>query len=195
MTSMCRSYSRIYSLQTRKFDKSRKLYYKILSDLDVNDERRTFLQSGIARSQSHIRNEVALKQPKIKFEEEIENGLVTLDSFEKISSLDQMVTYPGCENKSDQKATDSCLHYYIIDLITYNFDKAILKDLGLPEFLVLYLYFKVMPDGTLENVEVYSIHPLIELEGIRILRGMPILEPAIVNGQPIAVKEYLHVHL
>ncbi|KQC33537.1 hypothetical protein AAU57_09580 [Nonlabens sp. YIK11] len=179
----------------KDYEKSRNLYHSILSNLAANDDKRSFLQQGISRSQKNIEYQRKLKEPRLDIEKELKSGIIKLDSYDKITSLDQMVVYPGCESSADQKATDRCLHYYLNDLISYNFRKNILTDLGLPTSLVMYLDFKVMTDGVLKDIEVYSVHPTVELEAIRILKGAPKLEPAVISGKPIAVLENFHVHL
>ncbi|BAO56287.1 hypothetical protein [Nonlabens marinus] len=179
----------------KAFDESRKLYYKILTGLDITDDRRTFLQNAISRSQKNINHIKDLKVPKQSFEGEVASGIVNLNNFEKVTSLDSMVIYPGCSVYEDQKTTDKCFHYYVNDLISFNFDKTILKDIGINVPTVIYPFFTVTNEGTLSDIEVYAAHPLLELEGIRILREMSKLKPATVNGKPIAVKESMHVHI
>jgi hypothetical protein len=184
----------IYFAQ-KSFDDSKKLYYKILSNLDIVDSRTIFLQNAISRSQKNLKHMEQLRAPRLEFEEEVVTGIVNLNDFEKITSLDSMAVYPGCEDSKDQKTTDKCLHYFLHDLITFNFDKKVLKEIGMNVPVVIYTFFTITNEGALTDTEIYAPHPLLELEGMRILRGIPKLVPAKVNGNAIAIKESMHVHI
>jgi protein TonB len=54
--------------------------------------------------------------------------------------------------------------------------------------------FIVRPDGSVDDVElVRGVHPLLDAEAIRVVRGMPRWKPGLMHGKPVPVRMVLPV--
>jgi tetratricopeptide (TPR) repeat protein len=178
-----------------EFENARDTYYQALKVLDGLGSQSQTIQQNIVRSKLRMEQANNRSIGSTDFNQEVEQGLIVLDDTLKISRLDSMVRYPECDQNKDPMTVDDCLHYYINDLITYNFNKKLRSLLSRKRYGFIGGRFTINKNGTVSNIEIFSHHPQFELEAIRILKGMPLLEPAMFNGEPIAVKEFLHVHL
>lgn len=99
--------------------------------------------------------------------------------------LERVPTYPGCEGVASNAERKKCLEQNILKYISSEFvysQKA--RDMGIQG--KLYIKFIFEKDGSISNIEVIrGVDPLLDSEAIRVLRGLPKVEPAKQRGVPV----------
>ena len=102
------------------------------------------------------------------------------------SKLDEVPVYPGCENRTDEKA---CLQESISALIRDEFDYNLAEDLGLkPGKKRIYVQFIIDKNGNITDVRVRGPHEKLEQEALRVIGKLPRMQPGKLNGKAVNVK-------
>ncbi|AZQ44311.1 tol-pal system YbgF family protein [Nonlabens ponticola] len=179
----------------QEYKEAQKAYLEAIQSLKIGSDKVILLQNYIARAKVHIKHSGNNCHPNNSIQEDLKNDLIYMSSNEKIESLDKMATYRGCEKEETATATDKCLHYYINDLVTYNFDDGLYDAINWKGHAFIGGHFTIEKDGSLSDIQPFSSHPLFELEAIRILQSITDIEPAIYDGNAVRLRENLHVHL
>ena len=101
--------------------------------------------------------------------------------------VEQVPIYPGCENFTNQRSQRDCMTQKISDHVNKNFNTSIGKTLGLTGLSRIYVRFKVSSTGKVVDVESRAPHPALGAEAERVVRSLPDMEPAMHEGQKVAI--------
>ena len=102
------------------------------------------------------------------------------------SETDIVPIYPGC-NKGDNEAKRKCMSKKIAKHIKKNFDKTVVKKLGLSGLQKIAVIFKIDKTGNVFAVRSKASHQNLEKEAIRVIKMLPILKPGIYKGEKVIV--------
>lgn len=107
-----------------------------------------------------------------------------------ISAVEELPIYPGCETAvaASREEGFNCFNRMIMALVGRNVvypKKAIHKGIQ-GSVLVSFIIEK---DGYVSNVKVESsVDPELDAEAVRVIKMMPRMEPAKVNGKPVRIR-------
>ncbi|WP_026754012.1 energy transducer TonB [Sediminibacter sp. Hel_I_10] len=94
--------------------------------------------------------------------------------------------YPNCEIYKDQAQLRKCFSENLTKLILDNFDSKKIKESRLKSGIYnITASFKIETDGSISNHKVHAPTKLLEMETLRILRRIPTITPAEVNGNKV----------
>ena len=94
--------------------------------------------------------------------------------------------YYGCEDLSE-KETKNCFNNKVSKFIKREFNLNISKDLNLSEPKLVEAFFIINENGNLTGKKVRNSEVTIQAEILRVLRKMPVMKPAIHNGESVSV--------
>jgi hypothetical protein len=94
--------------------------------------------------------------------------------------------YYGCEELSE-KETKKCFNNKVSKFIKREFNLNISKDLNLSEPKLVEAFFIINENGNLTGKKVRNSEVTIQAEILRVLRKMPVMKPAIHNGESVSV--------
>ncbi|GAB5563005.1 MAG: hypothetical protein Wins2KO_00680 [Winogradskyella sp.] len=116
------------------------------------------------------------------------DGLANYDSNERMVLKDvEFVTIcEGCEALSKEE-TETCFNDKISTFIEQEFNISLSKDLNLKEQKTVDAFFIINETGNVTGLKVRNSEVTIQAEILRTLRRIPVMKPAIRNGQPVSV--------
>ena len=92
--------------------------------------------------------------------------------------------YPGC-NSNDNNQLVRCLSKSISSHILKKFDDRIANLPGVQESVIMiYIYFTIDEEGNPKNIKVVNKHEKIREEAERVVKTLPQMTPAMVDGKP-----------
>ncbi|MBV1887972.1 MAG: hypothetical protein KUG51_01655 [Urechidicola sp.] len=94
--------------------------------------------------------------------------------------------YDGCEGLSEEEAK-KCFIDKVSTFIKREFNLNISKDLNLSELKEVEVFFIINENGNLTGKKVRDSEVTIQAEILRVLRKMPVMKPAIHNGESVSV--------
>ena len=94
--------------------------------------------------------------------------------------------YYGCEELSE-KETKKCFNNKVSKFIKREFNLNISKDLNLSEPKLVEAFFIINENENLTGKKVRNSEVTIQAEILRVLRKMPVMKPAIHNGESVSV--------
>ena len=107
--------------------------------------------------------------------------------------IDQVPVYPGCEDAENQK---NCMVNKIAAFVGNNFDTNLSKGLGLEAGKKrVYVQFTVDKTGKIVGVKARGPHEDLEKEAVRVVNGLPAMQPGEQNGKKVGVKYTLPITL
>ena len=117
-----------------------------------------------------------------------DDGLATYttDNSMILKDVEIAPVYDGCENLSNEK-TRECFNKKVAAFIKREFDMNLLKDLNLSEPEKVDTFFIITENGNLTGMKVRDAEVTIQAEILRVLRKMPIMKPAINDGENVSV--------
>lgn len=115
----------------------------------------------------------------------VEHGKEIPDNEVSIALIDEVPTFPGCEEK-DKKELLKCFNKKIIEHITEHFRYPRLADKQNVEGKVS-VTFLVDKEGNVTNIRAHG-HELLTEEAIRIISLLPKMSPGKQNGKPVKVR-------
>jgi protein TonB len=107
-----------------------------------------------------------------------------------ISAVEELPIYPGCEAAVAASREDgfNCFNRMIMALVGRNVvypQKA--RQLNIQG--KVYVSFIIEKDGYVSNVKVErSVDPELDAEAVRVIKMMPRMEPAKMNGKPVRIR-------
>ena len=104
----------------------------------------------------------------------------------EFEEADKTPVYPGCEGLSASE-TKTCFMQQVNQLVEKEFDKGIAKDLGISEGQTVEAIFKITETGEVMKLKVRDANVRIQAEVARVMRLLPRFEPAVLNGEQVAV--------
>ena len=100
--------------------------------------------------------------------------------------MDLAPVYNGCEALSKEE-TRACFDNKIATFIKREFNLSVSKDLNLSDPKQVEAFFIINEDGNLTGMKVRDSEVTIQAEILRVLRKMPVMQPANHNGKRVSV--------
>ena len=94
--------------------------------------------------------------------------------------------YNGCKELSEEEIR-KCFNNKISKFIKQEFNLNISRDLNLSEQKQVEAFFIINENGNLTGMKVRNSELTIQAEILRVLRKVPVMKPAIHNGNSVAV--------
>ena len=94
--------------------------------------------------------------------------------------------YNGCE-KLSEKEIKKCFNNKVSTFIKREFNLNISRDLNLSEPRQVEAFFIINENGNLTGMKVRNSELTIQAEILRVLRKVPVMKPAVHNGNNVAV--------
>jgi hypothetical protein len=94
--------------------------------------------------------------------------------------------YYGCEELSKEE-TKKCFNNKVSTFIKREFNLSVSKDLNLSEPKQVEAFFIINQNGNVTGMKVRDSEVTIQAEILRVLRKMPVMKPAIHNGERASV--------
>ena len=94
--------------------------------------------------------------------------------------------YNGCEELSKEEIK-KCFNNKVSKFIKQEFNLNISRDLNLSEQKQVEAFFIINENGNLTGMKVRNSELTIQAEILRVLRKVPVMKPAIHNGNSVAV--------
>ena len=103
-----------------------------------------------------------------------------------LKDVDIAPVYNGCEELSKEE-TKECFNNKVATFIKREFNLNLSKDLNLSEPKQVDAFFIIDESGNLTGMKVRNSEVTIQSEILRVLRKMPLMKPAIKNGESVSV--------
>ena len=101
--------------------------------------------------------------------------------------VEQVPVFPGCGSLATNKEQKECMSRGINNYVNTHFNTELGKELGLVGINRIYVQFKVSREGEVTDVRSRAPHPKLGEEAERVVRSLPDMEPAIHQGEKVAV--------
>ena len=101
--------------------------------------------------------------------------------------VEQVPIYPGCENLDTNAEQKECMSKKINNYINTHYNTNLGKELGFTGVNRIYVQFKVSSSGEVTDVKSRAPHPALGEEAERVVNGLPDMEPAVHDGEEVAV--------
>ena len=117
-----------------------------------------------------------------------DDGLATYTTDTSIILKDVEIApvYTGCEELSIEE-TRACFNNNVSAFIKREFNLRVSKDLNLSEPKQVEAFFIINENGNLTGMKVRDSEVTVQAEILRVLRKMPVMKPAIHNGERVSV--------
>ena len=117
-----------------------------------------------------------------------DDGLATYttDNSMLLKDVDLVPVYNGCEALSKEE-TRACFDNKIATFIKREFNLSVSKDLNLSDPKQVDAFFIINEDGNLTGMKVRDSEVTIQAEILRVLRKMPVMQPANHNEKSVSV--------
>ena len=117
-----------------------------------------------------------------------DNGLANYSPDDRMILKDVEIApvYNGCE-KLSEKEIKKCFNNKVSTFIKREFNLNISRDLNLSEPRQVEAFFIINENGNLTGMKVRNSELTIQAEILRVLRKVPVMKPAIHNGNNVAV--------
>lgn len=117
-----------------------------------------------------------------------DDGLATYTTDNSMILKDVEITpvYNGCENLSKEE-TRECFNDKVEAFIKSEFNLNLLKELNLSKPKKVEVFFIITENGNLTGMKVRDAEVTIQAEILRVLRKMPVMKPAMNNGESVSV--------
>lgn len=131
------------------------------------------------------------KIEKIKFKE----GIVSKAEYSDILKptvvadgiIERVPIYPGCEEMLTNKTRKQCMNKNVNQLIGKNFNTDLALDLNLMGKQRIIINFKIDKTGKVIEAKAKAPHPGLAEEAVRVIKLLPILEPAYQRDKPVII--------
>ncbi|AXT51815.1 M56 family peptidase [Aquimarina sp. BL5] len=100
--------------------------------------------------------------------------------------LDIVPIHPNCKGLSSEEIK-KCFSQNIAQFVGSEFNIKIGENIGLSGKQRIYARFKVDKTGKVVDIQVRGPHPEFEKEALRVLKGLPNMEPGMKDGAPVSV--------
>ena len=127
----------------------------------------------------------------------VEKKLIPLPDYEPervpFSGPEVGIVYPGCEKASSNEERKKCMATHISKFVGENFNNKLGKKLGLDGINRIYVVFKINEEGKVKDIRSRAPHPQLEQEAIRIIKKLPVMQPATIENIPVSVNYSLPI--
>lgn len=103
-----------------------------------------------------------------------------------LKDVDLVPIYEGCEALANDEARE-CFKNKIASFIEREFNLNVSKDLHLSELKQVDAFFVIDEKGYLSGMKVRDSEVTIQAEILRVLRKIPVMQPAMQNGKQVSV--------
>ncbi|MBC8753227.1 energy transducer TonB [Kordia sp. YSTF-M3] len=103
------------------------------------------------------------------------------------------VIYPGCQKATTNKERKRCMAEKISAFVGENFNTRLGKKLKLDGIIRIYVVFKINEQGKAVEIRSRAPHPELEKEAIRVVRRLPRMQPAAIEGVSVNVSYTLPI--
>jgi hypothetical protein len=103
-----------------------------------------------------------------------------------LKDVDIVPVFNGCEELSKEE-TKACFNHKVATFIKREFNLNLSKDLNLSKPKEVDAFFIIDENGNLTGMKVRNSEVAIQAEILRVLRKMPVMKPAIHNGESVSV--------
>ena len=101
--------------------------------------------------------------------------------------IDEVPTYPGCENLTTEKERKKCMAENISKFVQKKFNTDLAKDKGLIGRQRINVIFKIDKEGNVVGVRSRAPHPKLEDEARRVIGLLPKMIPGKHEGKNVIV--------
>ncbi|WP_299432416.1 energy transducer TonB [uncultured Aquimarina sp.] len=101
--------------------------------------------------------------------------------------FDNQVIHPECRETGKAKKDKRCLSEKIKKFVNKSFNVKIAEKLGLSGINTIYVRFSISKCGNVINVQSKGPHPELEKEAIRVVKMLPKMKPAKLDGEDVGV--------
>lgn len=101
--------------------------------------------------------------------------------------IEQVPTFPGCENITDQKELRKCMSDSITKFIQKKFNTKIAVESGLTGRQRINVIFKIDSTGNITGIRSRAPHPNLEVEAERVIGMLPKMIPGKHQGKNVIV--------
>lgn len=134
-----------------------------------------------------------------KLQNNVTDDSITIEELEEnievpFSVVDQIPTFPGCEN-DDDKIRRQCTIDAISKFVIKNFNTDIIYDLGLKEQQRINSIFKIDQKGNIISIRSRAADSRLSEEADRVLGLLPKMVPGMQRGRPVSVPYSLPILL
>ena len=106
----------------------------------------------------------------------------------KVDEVHTLPVYPGCERAGTREEQFACLNQMILTLIGRNVRYPEMARQQVIEGKV-WIAFIIDQKGYADEVWVErSVHPLLDAEALRVIKMLPRMKPATVDGKPVNLR-------
>jgi len=113
-------------------------------------------------------------------------AIYTSDDSIILKDVENVPVYNGCEELSIEE-TRECFINKVSTFIKREFNLSVSKDLNLSEPKQVDVFFIINESGNLTGMKVRNSEVTVQAEILRVLRKMPIMKPAVHNGESVSV--------
>lgn len=151
----------------------------------LTKEEKKLLMDVISSGSTKNKNEKTKNSPSVVVEDISDDEGEIADV--PFAVIEEVPTYPGCENLTDNEAKKTCMSDQISDFFNRNFDTSLGKKLGLTGVNKIYVQFKINENGNVKFMGARGPAPELEVEAERIVNLIPNLKPGRQRGQAVNV--------
>lgn len=174
-------------------------HYNLALPPVTGTELKYILQQASDRCLYHIERIEKEKKEKEKLEKEKKekeannkNDVTTRTESEKeetaaFAVIETVPVYPGCESVNNNNERKSCMAKSISQHVGSNFNTGLTNDLHLIGEQKIQVQFKIDRQGNVIGVTAYGNQPNLELEAIRVVNLLPVMQPGTQRGKPVGV--------
>lgn len=101
------------------------------------------------------------------------------------ATIETVPVYPGCSGDND--ALKECMSKKISEYVNSNFNHDILSGSGLEGQQRIMAQFKIDSNGDVADIQVRAPQSELEKEVIRVIEGLPKMEPGVQDGKKVGV--------
>ena len=101
--------------------------------------------------------------------------------------VEQIPVFPGCESLSSNKEQKDCMAEKIREFVNTNFNTGLGKELGTTGINRIYVQFQVSKKGEITSLRSRAPHPDLGAEAERVINLLPKMEPAVHDGEKVAI--------
>ena len=102
--------------------------------------------------------------------------------------LDESPLHPLCKKGKSYEESKQCFSNAVSELVTKKFDTYLVNELGMPPGSIqkVFVSFEIDANGDLINIRTFGSDVRLEEEAFRVIKFLPKIQPAVLNGTKVA---------
>ncbi|MCM4155318.1 energy transducer TonB [Gramella sp. AN32] len=101
--------------------------------------------------------------------------------------IEQVPIFPGCEKLTNNNARKACMQEAITKFVQKEFDTELGSELGLSGINRVIVQFRIDEKGNIGQIQARAPHPRLKDEAVRVINGLPKMQPGKQRGKPVGV--------